>query len=81
MITKYEKELTKKLNNLYKSIYDEKHKATQEELQEANKIVFLFNCGRLNVLQACYRLTLIYNHLVNLIYTEENNNVCLELLK
>lgn len=80
-MTKLEKELTEKLNNLYEAIFEDKHKATEQELQEANKVVFLFQCGRLNLLQACYRFTLIYNHLVDLIYTEANNKACLDLLK
>ena len=45
---------------------------TQEDMQQANKLVFLYQCGRINILQALYRLSLIYQHKSDEIYLEDN---------
>ncbi len=71
----------KLLTALYNSIFEPKHNASDNEKSEANKVVFFYNCGRFNPLQACYRLTLIFNHLIDLIYTDENNEIINKLEK
>lgn len=80
-MTKDYKQLEKTLNKLYEAIFEDKHKASKEELQEANKTVLLYNCGRFNLIQVCFRLTLIYNHLIDLIYNNDNVKMCCDTLQ
>ena len=70
------------LNKLYDLIFDDNFKATQSELQIANKTVFLYMVSRLNVLQVCACFTLIIAHKSELIYDDKTlNNAIFETLK
>lgn len=67
-----------KVNKLYEQIFENKLNDklyipyTQEDMQQANKVIFLYQCGRANILQALFRLSLIYQHKSDEIYLEHN---------
>lgn len=71
-MTKAELKQEEALNRLYRAVWNEEHHATDTEKSEANKVSFLYSCGRLSILEACYRLTLIYNHHSDDIYERES---------
>lgn len=69
-----DKEKTKietQLNNLYKSIWANDGEYTDGEKSEANKVAFFYQCTRMTITQATFRLTLIVSHQSEKIYDEK----------
>ena len=72
------RKLELKVDKLYQQIFDNVLNDklyipyTQEDMSQANKVIFFYQVGRMNILQALYRISLIYQHKTEEIYLEHN---------